>query len=76
LIADATISTPAGGVYANRYTYSYTEVDGGFYKPHISPHLKGKFPDGGNIGFKDGHVIWRKFDLMDQRATTGQSFWW
>jgi prepilin-type N-terminal cleavage/methylation domain-containing protein len=76
LIADGTISTPAGGVYARRYSYNYTEVDGGFYKPHISPHLKGKVPAGGIVGFKDGHVVWRKFDLMDQRATTGQSFWW
>ena len=76
LTADGTISTPAAGVYASRYTYNYTEVDGGFYKPHLSPHLKGKFPDGGNVGYKDGHVVWKKFDAMDQRATTGQSFWW
>ena len=78
LLADATISSPGGGTYAQRYSrgYSYTEVDGGFYKPHLSPHLKGQFPDGGNVGFKDGHVIWRKFDSMDQRAATGQSFWW
>jgi prepilin-type N-terminal cleavage/methylation domain-containing protein len=76
LIADATISTPAGGTYANRYTYNYTSVVGGFYKPHISPHLKGPFPEGGTIGFKDGHVSWRKFDDMVQRATDGQSFWW
>jgi prepilin-type N-terminal cleavage/methylation domain-containing protein len=76
LIADATISTPAGGTYANRYTYNYTSVGGGFYKPHISPHLKGQFPVGGTLGFKDGHVSWRKFDDMVQRATGGQSFWW
>ena len=78
LIADGTISTPGNGTYAQRYSksYSYTQVDGGFYKPHLSPHLKGRLPAGGNVGFKDGHVIWRKFDLMDQRAASGQSFWW
>jgi prepilin-type N-terminal cleavage/methylation domain-containing protein len=81
LTADATISTPANGNYAQRYTYNYTSVPGGFTwngvtKPHITPHLKGTIPLGGNVGFKDGHVIWRKFDEMDQRATGGQSFWW
>jgi hypothetical protein len=76
LTADATISTPANGTYAQRYTYNYTEVNGGFYKPHLSPHLKGQFPVGGTVGFKDGHVAWRRFDDMNQRATGGQSFWW
>lgn len=79
LIADATISTPAGGVYAQRYSpgYSYSGITGGFYKPHRSPHLKGRFPQGGHVGFKDGHVVWRKFDDMDQVAlNSGQSFWW
>jgi len=78
LIADATLSTPNGGTSAQRYSasYNYTEVGGGFYKNHISPHLKGRFPDGGNIGFKDGHSAWRRFDLMEQRASGGPSFWW
>ncbi len=76
LTADATISTPANGTYAQRFTYNYTQVDGGFYKPHLSPHLSGKFPTGGNVGFKDGHVAWRRFNDMTQRATGGQSFWW
>ena len=76
LLADATISTPANGTYAQRYSYNYTDVAGGFVKHHLSPHLRGKFPEGGNLGFKDGHADWRKFDQMDQRATGGQSFWW
>lgn len=77
LVADATISSPNGGIYAQRYTYNYLYVQGGFYKPHVSPHLKGAFPAGGNLGFKDGHVAWRKFDNMDQRSSgNGQSFWW
>jgi len=76
LTADATISTPANGTYAQRLSYNYTDVPGGFYKNHLSPHLNGKIPIGGDVGFKDGHVAWRKFKDMDQRATGGQSFWW
>ena len=83
LFTDATISTPSYGIYANRYTYNYTSVAGGFYKHHTSPHLNGNFPSGGNIGFKDGHVSWRKFDDMNQwsfKAPLSRgdppSFWW
>ena len=83
----ATISSPGGGTYANRYTYNYTQVPGGSLGGpqlfHTSPHLNGKFPAGGNIGFKDGHVAWRKFDDMNQwsfQANPGAgpppSFWW
>ena len=79
----ATISTPSYGTYAQRYTYNYTHVAGGFYKPHTSPHLKGQYPAGGNIGYKDGHVAWRKFDDMQQWAFKAPlsrgdppSFWW
>ena len=72
----STISTPANGVAAQRYSYNYLTVPGGFYKPHLSPHLTGAFPSGGNIGFKDGHVSWRKFTDMNQQASAGQSFWW
>jgi hypothetical protein len=62
-----------------RYSWpniTYTEVQGGFYLKHLSPHLNGVFPSGGNIGFKDGHVTWRKFDDMSQQAGGGQGFWW
>ena len=77
LVADATISSPGGGTYAQRNTYNYTDVAGGFYLHHISPHLKGTAPAGGNVGFKDGHVVWRKFDDMDHRADgVNVTFWW
>ncbi len=33
-------------------------------------------PKGGNIGFVDGHVDWRKFESMQHRLTFGQWFWW
>ena len=77
LLADATISGNASdhqGATVN--TYNFTQINGGFYKPHLSPHLKGKIPAGGNLGFKDGHVAWRKFQDMDERAASSVGFWW
>jgi hypothetical protein len=80
VVADATISenpvpfpTAAG---------SFVNVNGGYtpngvVKPHISPHLNpGKWPNGGHVAFKDGHVQWRKFEKMGQRASSGRGFWW
>jgi len=84
LVADATISENKAGTAANPGPAgSFTSVEGGFefpagHKvPHLSPHLKGSLPDGGNIAFKDGHVSWRKFKDMEQRASgTSRGFWW
>jgi prepilin-type N-terminal cleavage/methylation domain-containing protein len=86
LVADATISDSASDTYdeAIQGNCNFTDVPGGYKpkgvtKPHLSPHLKGNIPAGGNVGFKDGHVIWRRFDgtpHMDQRAASGPGFWW
>ena len=86
LMADATISISSATTYAKRYTApdnDYDSVPGGYQppgwpvaKPHTSPHLRGKIPAGGNVGFKDGHVEWRKFDDMQPRASDGIGFWW
>jgi prepilin-type N-terminal cleavage/methylation domain-containing protein len=97
LMADATLSTSdpnggsgnnannAGWSDARRYFYNYTKIVGGVTAntgmAHLSPHLKGNFPAGGNVGFKDGHVEWRKFDAMHQRvdpakAGSNPAFWW
>lgn len=77
LIADATIS----GSYTDHQgpqvaTYNFTQIAGGFYKKHLTPHLKGNIPAGGNVSFKDGHVAWRKFEMMDERASSYIGFWW
>ncbi len=76
LISDANIS--ANPDRAN--PGSFTSVPGGFMNgnpAHLSPHLKGSLPDGGYIAFKDGHVSWRKFKDMDQRAIApSKGFWW
>ncbi len=36
----------------------------------------GPAPAGGNIGFADGHVEWRKFEEMEHQITWGMWFWW
>ena len=81
LIADATISENKAGTPANPAgAGSFKNIPGGFMNgavAHTSPHLKATIPDGGYIAFKDGHVGWRKFKDMDQRATgTSRGFWW
>jgi hypothetical protein len=76
LVADATISN---GTTQPGYAHpenNYTTISGGFYKQHVSPHLNGNIPAGGNVGFKDGHVAWRKFELMAPRTLSGPYFWW
>ena len=55
---------------------SFDNVPGGFYVNHMSPHMKGQRPEGGTVGFKDGHVQWRKFQDMDGRSGGGRGFWW
>ena len=84
VFACATLCTPpdvASTPLSQRYqkTCIYNDIAGGFYLHHLSPHLNGQFPSGGNIGFKDGHVGWRKFDDMSNQSQTGlgiPSFWW
>ena len=82
LIADCIISkanTAIPGTAAN----TFDGLTGGFRQngvlyPHVSAHLKGALPQGGDIGYKDGHAEWRKFNTMIPRAQNGNSpyFWW
>ena len=37
---------------------------------------KGRIPDGGNIGFVDGHVDWRPFEEMSLQINGGTDFYW
>lgn len=61
----------------NRSLYNYTNIPSGFSKPHMSPHLDGRLPDGGNVAMLDGHVQWRPFQSMQPRHTSGgPTFWW
>jgi prepilin-type N-terminal cleavage/methylation domain-containing protein len=76
LIADV-ILTQSGNNTSQRMTYTYRGINGGFYKPHVSAHLKGNVPMGTNIGYKDGHVQWRKFsDPRVSARSSGPVFWW
>jgi prepilin-type N-terminal cleavage/methylation domain-containing protein len=78
LLADASISENKAGTASNPTAAgSFVNVSGGFKIAHISPHLKGALPDGGHIAYKDGHVAWRKFKDMSQRASgSSRGFWW
>jgi prepilin-type processing-associated H-X9-DG protein len=79
LLADATISKPGQFVYTDRYSYNYTSIQGGFYLAHLTAHLSGPFPMGGNVAMLDGHVEWRRFDLMLPRTDPNGGapvFWW
>ncbi|HEY9174517.1 MAG TPA: prepilin-type N-terminal cleavage/methylation domain-containing protein [Verrucomicrobiae bacterium] len=79
VVADATISENTSALPNS--AGSFISVDGGYApngvtKPHISPHVRGPRPVAGHLAFKDSHVEWRKFERMQQRASSGRGFWW
>jgi len=77
-LADATLSQIGQNVTAQKSSYNYTSIAGGYLKPHLSPHLNGRLPAGGNLAMLDGHVEWRDFDQMLSRVENFSSpaFWW
>jgi prepilin-type processing-associated H-X9-DG protein len=79
LLADATISGPGQNSAEMQFSssYYYVGIPGGYLKPHLSAHLSGRFPAGGNLTMLDGHVEWRKFKDMSPRTAGGSpGFWW
>jgi prepilin-type processing-associated H-X9-DG protein len=73
LAADATLSNNNRQGNANS---SFYNIQGGYPKPHLTPHLNnGQVPLGGNILFLDGRVTWRKFNAMAIRTIGGPYFW-
>jgi len=70
LVADATITHPG--------TPNYVYVPGAYRVAHISAHLEGFIPAGGNVAMLDGHVQWRNFSQMQVRTTAGAqtAFYW
>ena len=54
----------------------YYDFSGSFWKSHQSSHLKNGVPEGGNEGYKDGHVQWVKFRNMLPRTYTGWIYYW
>ena len=81
LIADGILSDNAAlPGYANPGN-NYTAVVGGLQQngvayPNTSAHLKGAIPSGGDVGYKDGHAEWRKFNAMIPRTVSGKVYWW
>jgi prepilin-type N-terminal cleavage/methylation domain-containing protein/prepilin-type processing-associated H-X9-DG protein len=95
MVACATISETGQHDPTKKYTggYNYVRITSGSYVntkgvqvPHLSPHLNGTLPIGGNVGMLDGHVEWRKFRDMTVRGYGGvggaqdngscPTFWW
>ncbi|HLX68126.1 MAG TPA: prepilin-type N-terminal cleavage/methylation domain-containing protein [Verrucomicrobiae bacterium] len=89
LTACCTLSMPGQNnpAPATEGTYQWINIHGGLVvngSPfnHRTSHLKGSFPDGGNIGMLDGHVEWRKFMFMYPRTVASVNgvaipvFWW
>ncbi len=82
VVADAILCTGSAMPGYAHPENNYTSIAGGFIYngmtyPHVSPHLKGNVPAGGNVGFKDGHVDWRSFQMMGPRTgANAPYFWW
>jgi prepilin-type N-terminal cleavage/methylation domain-containing protein/prepilin-type processing-associated H-X9-DG protein len=80
LFACATISDfgQNSTIPAVKATYNFTTIPGdGRIPAHMTPHMRGRMPQGANLGMLDGHVEWRKFDRMLPRTEPGSPvFWW
>lgn len=68
----------------NNITTGGFSMNGANY-PHLSAHLQGVMPAGGNQVYKDGHANWVKFqaaggfasqNITQVRAGGGPYFWW
>jgi prepilin-type processing-associated H-X9-DG protein len=66
ILADAVISDPSG---------KFTDVTG--LLAHDSPHLgPDRRPEGANVCFADGHVVWRPFNELRSRLNWNPLHWW
>jgi prepilin-type N-terminal cleavage/methylation domain-containing protein/prepilin-type processing-associated H-X9-DG protein len=88
LTCDITMSETGQNDPTKVGSYQWKDITGGLYWPagtlfhHRTSHLKGNAPAGGNIGMLDGHVEWRKFNVMLPRTNPSVNgvpipvFWW
>jgi type II secretory pathway pseudopilin PulG len=80
LVADGILSQPTDANVTDRSANGYTDIVGAYVKTHLSAHLNGTIPAGGNLGMLDGHMEWRRFDDMyprtDASLTDTPVFWW
>jgi prepilin-type N-terminal cleavage/methylation domain-containing protein/prepilin-type processing-associated H-X9-DG protein len=69
LIADFTVYEVGFG---GSYQYKNLQNPNGPQYPTIhTAHMAGQLPAGGNIGFLDGHIQWRKFSEMTNIVASG-----
>jgi prepilin-type N-terminal cleavage/methylation domain-containing protein/prepilin-type processing-associated H-X9-DG protein len=71
LLADVTMSERDNLI--NRAANNYTKLV--FDNYERTSHLIAEMPAGGNLAMLDGHVEWRKFELMTVRSRVVY-FWW
>ncbi len=83
LTADVIISTGRTLPGPAHPENNYTSVDGGFKQSgqtysHLSAHLRGAVPAGSHLGYKDGHVQWKKFSstVVPRTGNNSPYFWW
>jgi prepilin-type N-terminal cleavage/methylation domain-containing protein len=81
LFADVTISRPGQNNAAARNTYDYTGIQGGYYIPHRTAHMRTRLPAGGNMAYMDSHIAWKKWEDSSWASrtvsgATGPTFWW
>ncbi len=78
LLADSMMSQPGQNNPFLKYTYNWTDIVGGYTVHHTSPHLEEAAPLGGNVATLDGHVEWRKFQVVISRTVgnTTPVWWW
>jgi prepilin-type processing-associated H-X9-DG protein len=71
---------PAGAALnAAMVTYDWVGTNGGYSGSHLSGHMNGSIPLGGNVGMLDGHVEWRNLTNMLPRAgdsSEGLYYFW
>jgi len=66
-VLDTVIKYPDGWIRLDRYADFAQGTN----------HMNSREPDGGNIGFLDGHVTWRHFkDMYERYSVQGVVFWW
>ena len=65
-----------------RFGFTFGQIGGGgiwsaYQLYEQSNHLKDdEEPEGGNIGFLDGHIEWRDFEDMEDRVGSTTHYWW
>jgi prepilin-type N-terminal cleavage/methylation domain-containing protein len=83
LFADVTISAFMPSIQNNpaqRNTYNYIDIIGGYPVHHRTAHLNGRLPLGANIAYMDSHIAWKRWESTGWAprtvGTDSPVFWW